>query len=248
MDSGLVPMMRRLVFAVAALALAACAPEAPTQAAASLPNCADLSFSGELTPAECRLQAAGQMLHVTFAALPAGTVAGTITINVLDDAGATLQSLLEPDVSEYRLPSVEDVDGDGRADILIPRATGNVNTEYGMWIYNGERGRYERVGDISGVSVERTSDGYIAVPARSGGAWWNVAFYRLDEGGLHPIVTLQIDSPIVWRQIDREERTSGALGFRCTLMESPGLRDINLDARAAEAKFCAEPAANVYAQ
>lgn len=229
--------MKFSAFAVI-LALAACAPTTAEHSAEALPACADIELSrGELTPAQCQLQAAGQTLRVTYNELPAGVQGGNVSIDVLAEDGSVQQTLLEPDVSEYLPVSIDDIDGDGRADILVGRVGGNVNTEHALWLYNGERARYERVGEVSGVSIERTGDGYLAVPARSGAASWGVAFYRLDEGGLHPLVTLQIDG---------EETASGAIRSTCTLLESPGLRDLSLSEAAAREKFCAEPAAQVF--
>jgi hypothetical protein len=161
-----------------------------------------------------------------------------VTVNVLGDRGQVAQTLVETDVTEYMPPTVEDVDGDGRADILIARVLGNVNFEWGVWIYNGERQRYERVGDISGVETQRTAEGYIAVPARSSAVSWNVRYYRLDEEGLHHLVTAQIDG--------LEELPDGSVRSTCSVSEAPGLADLNLSERAAQEKFCAEPASQVF--
>jgi hypothetical protein len=165
--------MRVIVLSVALL-LPACGAQAPQAVATNLQPCAEAESmrTGELTPGECQLESAGQTLRVTYADLAAGTQAGAVTVDVLGDDGQVVQTLREADVPEYLTPQVEDVDGDGRADILIPRVLGNVNFEWGVWIYDGAR--YRRVGEISGVQVERTADGLIAVPARSSAASWNV--------------------------------------------------------------------------
>lgn len=193
-------------------------------------------MSGELTPGECRLEASGQTLHVRFAELAAGMQSGNVSIDVIGSDGQVYQTVLESDVSEYRAPSVQDVDGDGRGDILIPLMTGNVNTDYAVWLYSGADGRFERVGAVSGVEIKRTDEGYVAVPARSGAASWTVSFFRLDQEGLHPLVTLQIDG----------EEVGGAIRSTCTVLEGDGLAAIGLNERAAQEKFCAEPAAQVF--
>ncbi len=230
-------MMRAIVLA-AALALIACAQQAPQTLASNLQPCADADArrTGELTPGECQLQSSGQTLRVTYADLAAGTQAGAISVDVLGDDGQVAQTLLEADVPEYLTPELQDVDGDGRADILIPRVQGNVNTEYGVWVYDGAR--YRRVGDISGVEVERTADGLIAVPARSSCCSWNVRYYRLDESGLHHLVTAQIDG--------EEQVPNGSVRSTCSLSEAPGLADLNLSERAAQERFCGEPASQVF--
>jgi hypothetical protein len=229
--------MMRICVAAAALALAACGEQAPPSAVANLRPCGEMETPGDLTPGECQMQAAGQTFHVTFADLPAGTQSGAVTIDVVGDNGQVQQTFTEPDVSEYHAPSVEDVDGDGRADVLAPRVTGNVNTEWGVWIFDGAR--YERVGELSGVEVQRTADGYIAVPARSSCCSWNVRYYRLDDSGLHHLVTAQIDGA--------EETPGGAVRSTCTLSETPGLADLHLSEAAAREKFCAEQASQVFA-
>lgn len=227
--------MRRTIFAVAAIVLAACA-QPPHTAGEVLQPCAALQMSGELTPGECRLEASGQTLHVRFAELAAGMQSGNVSIDVIGSDGQVDQTVLESDVSEYRAPSVQDVDGDGRGDILIPLMTGNVNTDYAVWLYSGADGRFERVGAVSGVEIKRTDEGYVAVPARSGAASWAVSFFRLDQEGLHPLVTLQIDG----------EEVGGAIRSTCTVLEEDGLAAIGLNERAAQEKFCAEPAAQVF--
>ena len=227
-------MMR--IAATSALMLAACGDQTAQHLAAGLKPCAERELSGALSPASCQLQSSGQTLRVTYADLAAGTRTGAVSIDVLGEEGQVEQTLLEADVSEYLAPSLQDVDGDGRADILIPRASGNVNTDYGVWIYDGAR--YGRVGEISGVEVERTADGLIAVPARSSAASWNVRYYRLDESGLRHLITAQIDG--------QEQLPDGSVRSTCTVSEAPGLADLNLSERAAEERFCAEPASQVF--
>lgn len=235
-------MMRALVISFAALLGASCAQQPATSAAANLPACGENgSPNGELLESECQMQATGETLHVKFAALAAGVQSGTVSVDVLGENGAVSQTLVEPEVSEYLAPTIEDVDGDGHGDVLIARESGNVNVAWGVWIFNRERGRYERVGDVSGVEIQRTSDGYIAVPARSGAAEWNVAFYRLDESALAPLVTVNIEATDVTEDGHVTRQT-------CTIEDAPGLTTLHLTRDAARAKFCAEPAAEVFAQ
>src|SRR5262245_8525590 len=240
MDHGPLSMMRAGVVVVA-LALAACGQEAPhQQAALVLPSCADANAgrTGELTPGQCQLQSSRQTLRVTYADLAAGTEEGSISVDVLADDGQVAQTLLEADVPEYLTPQLQDIDGDGRVDILIPRVQGNVNTEYGVWINDGAR--YRRVGDISGVQVERTADGLIAVPARSSCCSWNIAYYRLDESGLRHLVVAEVEA-----HIDEQEE-GGSARTTCILSEAPGLAELNLSQRAAQERFCAEDASQVF--
>jgi hypothetical protein len=201
-----------------------------------LQPCGSLERAEDLTPAECRMEAGGQTLHVTFAQVPAGADGGNVAVDVLGADGRVTQSLLETNVSEYIMPAVQDIDGDGRADILIPRVTGNVNTEWGVWINAGSA--YRRAGEISGVEVRRTADGYIAAPARSSCCSWNVRYYTLDQAGLHDLATVYVEG--------QEELADGHVRSTCTLAEAPGISAINLDERGAREKFCAEPASQVF--
>jgi len=227
--------LRRVAVLLAVAVLSACTPPAEQRVAA--PACDAIDLSGDLQAARCELQAAGQVLRVSYGEPAAGTTFGAVSIDVLGDDGQVVQTLVESEVSQYRAVAVMDIDGDGRADIQVPRETGNVNTTSGLWIFNGQDGRYDRIGEVSGVSIGRTADGYVAVPARSSAAAWNVAFYRLGEDGLAPLVSVEVV---------REEQ-AGTIRSTCRLADALGLSDLNLSEVEAEAKFCAEPiAADVF--
>lgn len=227
-------MMRLASLAVLA-ALVSCSPAPQPVETTDIVPCVDIEPGRGLEPGECQLEASGQVLHVKFQPLAAGAAVGAMSIDVLGEDGAVAQTMLERELTEYIAPTVQDIDGDGRADILAARETGNVNTTYGVWIFNGERGVYERVGDVSGVEIERTTDGLIAVPARSSATAWSVAYYKLDEGGLHPMVTVGLEAP-----------AGRSTEPGCTLEASPGLRDLNLTEQTARERFCAEPASQVF--
>lgn len=227
------PVMRALI---AAMALAACAQNAPLEAEQA---CADIEFTGEYVERSCTLAANDETLRVRYSPVAEGAPGGAVSVDVLGENGAVLQTMLESDVSEYLPPSVQDVDGDGRGDILIARERGNVNTASGVWVFNGDAGAYRRVGEISGVEIANTADGYVAVPARSSAAAWNVAFYQLDANGLHMLASVNVEG---------EELAGGQIRSTCTLLDAPGVDRIGLDAAQAEAKFCSEPAAQVFAQ
>lgn len=236
MDDGAVPV--RLAALALAVVISACAPaQQGGVALAELQPCDQLELGEGLIPNQCKLQAAGQTLRVSYGEPAAGTSVGTVNVDVHSEDGSVQQSIVEADVLQYLPVSVEDIDGDGRADIRIERDRGNVNTTSALWIFNGERGRYERAGEVSGVEIERTADGYIAVPARSSAAAWNVSFYRLSDIGLAKLVAVEVVG---------EERAGGAIESTCSLVESNGLPAIALSETEAREKFCAEPAAQVF--
>lgn len=226
-------MMRALILV---LGLAACAQNAPLEATRA---CAELEFTGEYVEQTCTFIANDETLRVRYSPVAEGAQGGAVSIDVLGEGGAVLQTMLESDVSEYLPPGVQDVDGDGRADILIARERGNVNTASGVWVFNGDAGAYRRVGEISGVEITNTSDGYVAVPARGGAAMWNIAFYQLDSDGLHMLASVNVEG---------EELAGGQIRSTCSLSDAPGISRVNLTTAEAEAKFCAEPAAQVFAQ
>lgn len=187
----------RAVAALVALVLSACSPPAPGEqaVAAASPSCESIEFTGALTPAECELQAGNHTLAVTYQTLPEGVVAGTVSAEVRDADGAVVQTMLETDVAEYRAPHVQDIDGDGVVDVIMVRAGGMPNAEMGLWVFNAERGQFERIGDVTAVAVDRTESGLIMAPARSSAVEWEVAFYRIDEGGLHPYASAVVEAP-----------------------------------------------------
>lgn len=227
-------MRRSLFFAAMIALLVACSPRVPVADIAALHDCADLFLeAGEIQPGECRMDAAGQTLRVTFAVMADGT-RGRVSIDVFNDDGVVVQTLTEDNVSQYLAPTVQDVDGDGRADILIARESGNVNTAYAIWIFGGDRNLYRRVGEISGYDISRTQEGLIAVQARSAAALRNVSFYRLDETGLVHVASVELEA---------REGAQGAVNWRCRLTDAPGATALNLSPEAAEEKFCAEQAA-----
>ena len=108
-------MMRALFLC---LSLAACAQNAPLDATQA---CADLEFTGEYVERTCTIVANDETLRVRYSPVAEGATGGAVSVDVVGENGAVLQTTLESDVSEYLPPSVQDVDGDGRGDILIAR-------------------------------------------------------------------------------------------------------------------------------
>jgi hypothetical protein len=222
-------------FALGALLMASgCGAGGDVADISGMHSCSELLLeTGELQPDECRLEAGVQTMRVRFSD-PIEGVGGNVSVDVLNDRGVVVQTLLEEHVSEYIAPTIQDIDGDGRADILIARESGNVNTAFGIWIYSGAHNGFRRVGEVSGYDIARTADGMIAVPARSGAASRNIAFYRLDETGLTPLATVQLDA---------HELASGEVRWSCHLSDAPGADALALSVAEAEQRFCAEPLA-----
>lgn len=196
----------------------ACAPQAQTQ---DLASCADID------PAlvyECGLSANAESLRVRF--IPATE---TLSVEVLQPDGRVRQQLLETGVAEFRAPRTEDVDGDGRADLVIPVGAGNVNTISALWVFGGE-GLYRRLGEVSGYAFARTDEGLLVVSSRTSAAAHNVAFYALGEASLDLIASVDQEA---------EELAGGTRRSRCALADAPGIEALSLSTREAELKFCA---------
>ena len=230
--------MRGIVI-IAGLALTACAPQVQRVDLTNVQDCAALTRGddGQLS-GDCKMSAGPAQLHVTFEEPTTEGQGGNVRVDVLNDQGAVAQTFTETNVSEFLPPGAEDIDGDGRADILIGLAGGNVNTEHAVWLYSGQDNAYRRAGEVSGVEFSRTSDGYLAVPARSSAASWNVAFYRIGPA-LEPLVTISVTATDVTD--DGQVRAS-----ECKIEEAPGLGSLNMTEEAARMKFCAEPQAGVF--
>ncbi|WP_395648167.1 FG-GAP repeat protein [Terricaulis sp.] len=224
---------------IVTVVLAACAPPSQRVDVANVPQCSALARGDDgRVSGDCLMTAGPAQLHVTFEE-PGGTgQGGAVRVDVLNDQGAVAQTFTEANVSELLLPSADDIDGDGRADILIGIASGNVNTEYAVWLYNGADNAYRRAGIISGMEFSRTSEGYLAAPARSSAASWNVAFYRV-EATLEPLVTISVTATDV-------TDAGQVRASECKIEAAPGLASLNMTEEAARAKFCAEPQAGVF--
>lgn len=223
---------------ILALALGACAPSLPRTDVSAVRVCgagAGEQDAGEgYHASECKIESEGQIFDVKYAETPPGADGGNVAVNVLGADGSVMQTLEETNVSEYLTPRVQDLDADGHVDVLIPRESGNVNTNYGVWRFEPQSRRYARVGELSGVEFVRTDDGYLANSARSSAAAWVVSFYRFDPAALTPLVSVNVEAQGV--------TDAGAVtGVTCTIEEAPGLASLHMTEEAARTKFCAEP-------
>ncbi len=194
-------MMRLGLSVIALITLAACTPEpveapavnetaAPVQA--ELRTCAITeSATGAMIPqlSACTIALGdGQpTLSVSSQAMNDGE--GVLRVEVLDGSGASLQVIEETAIGSYSYPYIEDIDGDGAADVMVPLLTGNVNTNYAVWL-NGADGAFRRAGELSGVSIGQTPEGMIAASGRSNAAEWETGYYRVTGGALEEIAAV----------------------------------------------------------
>ena len=224
------------------LAVAACSP-APTDEAGGanakrmpLPECAgleaeDAGADGWKHP-DCRMMLpdqTGMAIEARYA--PAEDDSTKITVQVVAAGDATLQTIEERMGNTFNGPTLDDVDKDGLVDILIPLETGNVNTTWAFWRQVGGQ-KFVRIGEPSGVDIEKTDSGYLAVQGRSSAAEYYVTFYKLAGEELRQGVTA-----LVTAQGEAEKVT----GVECSVEEDEGLLASGLSVKAAAAQFCAEP-------
>lgn len=246
-------MRASLVMGLALLGLSACSRNGVNKQAAlerilALPLCNELERPAEAFDAvDCRLDPADTRdpddikLLVNYGPVEEGATSGSITMRLAKLDGTELQAFTEADVPMYLYPYLEDVDGDGALDVILPREVGNVNTVMALWKREKATRQYTRIGEVNGIAFQRTADGYLAVQARSSAASWGVSFYDMTGPALVPLALIQIAA--------RETAETGAVtGTQCTLEEISTAALAQQTREAAQAKFCAEPAADVYKQ
>jgi hypothetical protein len=248
-----------LLFVVPMIALAACAPKTETPVAGAadpvpppvdagaqqkrfpLPDCTtvqavDAGAAGWEHP-DCRIQSADTK-GLAFEARYTKPVEGqqmTVTVQVVAPGDATVQAITEKMDGTFSAPSLQDIDGDGRDELLVPLMTGNVNTNWAVWRSKGDSDQYVRVEELSGVDIGRTVDGFITVSARSSAASWNVEYWKFDGDDLEHIATAAVTA--------EGDGQGNVTKSTCTVEDKGGLADEGLTPASAQSKFCSEPAA-----
>lgn len=251
-------MVFRLAVCAAALLAAGCSPKAApgvsggviqqpsgpmadagaAQKRMPLPDCKDVEATdaGAAGSAHkhCRLMStdkAGLAFEARYSPPKEGEQT-TVTIQVVAPGDATLQTITEKMDNTFGAPSLQDIDKDGRDELLVPLSTGNVNTNWAVWRATGDGKQYKRVEELSGVSIEHTDSGYIAVAARSSAAEWGVGFWKFDGEDLEPIATADVKASTKgWDAIDAVE---------CSVEDAGGLKELKLSAKEADKLFCGE--------
>jgi hypothetical protein len=217
--------MRVLLASAVAVLLTACSQPAHQDHVAALPPECGADAGATAPPPDCRVAYHGDNYAVHYGE-------GSVTV----DAGD--QHLTETNISEYLPPSIEDIDGDGAPDILIGRESGNANVDYAVW--RNVHGHYVRMGEASGVQFQRTADGLIAAPARSGAADWSVYFYSISDTAMTRVATVDVHA--------EADDQGNVTSTTCLLNDAPGIAALHLSRAQAQTKFCAEPAAKVFDQ
>jgi hypothetical protein len=232
---------------VIALALSACSPAPATDEAAApaggasakrvaLPECdaveaQDQGADGWKHP-DCRaLLPDGSGLAIEARYAPAEDESIEVTIQVVQTGDKTIQEFKERMGNTFNGPNVKDFDGDGKADVLLPLETGNVNTSWAVY-RQVEGPKFVRVGEPSGVSLVKTESGYIAAQGRSSAADYYVSFFSLEPEELKPVLTVEVSG---------KGEPGKVTDVECVLTDDGGMAETGLTEDAAKAKFCAEP-------
>jgi hypothetical protein len=163
---------------------------------------------------------------------PSGDGLTRIAVQIVGPGDATLQTIDEQMEGTAAVPKVQDVDADGRPDLLLPLLSGNVNTNWAVWRGMPEGG-FSRAGELSGVKIARSKDGQIATVARSGANVWNVGFYTVENDKLVSIAVAEASIEL----IDGGARQKK----RCAIVETSGLSKAGMSPVQAEKTFCMDP-------
>lgn len=196
-------MKLQLLAALPLAALIACTPktEAPAEAPAaseevaaapaSLPTCAEAeTASGGQLPmlTTCRLDL-GEGRSAVISSTDMAEGDGILRAEITGADGASLQVIEEEAIGVYNYPYLEDLTGDGLADLMLPQLTGMVNTSYALWV-QGADGLFSRAGELSGFDITLGSDGLIAASGRSSAAEWETGYYSFENGALKEIAVV----------------------------------------------------------
>ena len=189
---------------------------------------------------DCRMHSGALDFAVTYWNTPELPGPAAVKITVTDSSGAVVQTideLLEP--SSPGGVGLQDIDGDGRDELIIPIAqhlfNGGANTRFSVWRAPGDRLHFERT-QMVGQAVYPSGDGYLVT---NGGALdsRDLTFYLPTDAGYTLVVVLTIEAEEV------DPNTHRVLTVICRAHEEDGLHAVDMTLHQAEDTFCASPAA-----
>jgi hypothetical protein len=159
-------------------------------------------------------------------------------------SGAVSQVIDEDVGVEDGLPfALEDLDGDGREELLIPLGPKRgmdvdepANYQWAVWRARSPAGKFERVWVVRAASFRRTQDGHLVALERGLGAEGEVRFYQFGPDHAYPpklVAGVDAHSSV----FNGPYSPSG-----CELVdEDTDLATTGLDHDQAQQRFCADP-------
>ncbi len=213
------------------IALIACTPKAETPPEAiALASCTDAQAAGgtqlsELTACRLDVGSGGRSFLVSSSAQVEGE--GTLRAELIAADGASLQVIEEPVTGFYSYPYLEDLSGDGAADLMVPQIAAMVNTGYALWL-QGSDGTFSRAGELSGFTIALGEDGLISASGRSSASEWETSYFSLDNGTLTEVAAV----------VNRPDPEEGE-----TASDLPACEVIRAAEGVDTARFCAAPGA-----
>jgi hypothetical protein len=237
--------VKRLPLLVAAVTMATAGIECPTGAAdTTLPPCPQTAavIAPKVTSphSDCRMHSGALDFAVTYWTTPELPGPGAVKVVVTDPSSEVVQTideLLEP--SSPGGVGLQDVDGDGRDELIIPIAqhlfNGSPNTRFSVWRAPGDRLHFERT-QMVGQAVYPSGDGYLVT---NGGALdsRDLTFYLRTGAGYTLVAVLTIEA----EEVDPD--THRVLTVVCRAHQEDGLHAVDMNVHQAEDTFCASPAA-----
>lgn len=206
---------------------------------ASLPACDSIlpikpspDAAGDEPGFDCVLKSSDK-LKLTFEVLrhPAET------IKVFDTHGQERQTFTQKvEQPVTTIPLLEDLDGDGRDEILVPVLVGaSGGMEIEVWRATGNSDQFHSSGTLTGqLQFWKTEEGMFANYAHDTATSGNITFYRFVQDKLEIVAVLELKA-------DVDYDAHRVLGVKCALSDSTGLSAVGMDPATAEKRLCAEP-------
>ncbi|SBS77218.1 FG-GAP repeat protein [uncultured Mycobacterium sp.] len=238
--------MNRLSLLVAVVTMAATSTLSPVAGAdTSLPPCPQsnpvITPTGKSPQADCTLHSGDLDFAVQYWSVPELPRPRAVKVTVTDPSGAVVQTideLLEP--STPGGVGLQDVDGDGRDELIIPISQNllngaNPNTRFAVWRAHDDSRHYERT-QMVGQAAYPSGDGYL-VTNGGGLASRDLTFYLPTGAGYTLVTVLTIEV------LEVDPATNRVLTVNCRAHQEDGLHAVDMSIRQAEDYFCNSPAA-----
>lgn len=235
----------RLAALAAAATIVAGVAEPRATADTTLPPCPQsnpvITPTGKTPLVDCTLHSGDLDFAVNYWSVPELPRPRAVKVTVTDPSGAVVQTideLLEP--SSPGGVGLQDVDGDGREELIIPLSQNllngaNPNTRFAVWRAHGDSRHYERT-QMVGQAAYPSGDGYL-VTNGGGLASRDLTFYLPTGAGYTLVVVLTIEV------LDADPATGRALTVNCRAHQEDGLHAVDMTTHQAEDYFCNSPAA-----